>query len=48
MRSPERKSGRWRPVSALTTPMAVTREIEPLGDHLGADHDVGLAALDLA
>ena len=28
--------------------MPVTREIEPLGDHLGADHDVGLAALDLA
>ena len=23
-------------------------EIESLGDHLGADHDVGLAALDLA
>jgi hypothetical protein len=24
------------------------REIKSLGDHLGADHDVGLAALDLA
>src|SRR5215218_7292086 len=23
------------------------REIEPLGDHLGADHDVGLTPLDL-